>query len=351
MYAYVGSRTTRQRNARGEGISVYSVDENEGRIHLIQTVTGLINPSFLAINRDNTYLYTVHGDQSEVSAFRIDVKNGQLDFINQKSCQGLNPVHLAFDPSEQFLVVSNHLTGTLAVINVHQDGALGNVVQTLALSGNTGPHRVEQCCSKPHYNLFSPDGRLVIVPDKGLDRIFSFHFEGGKLIPSEGQSVPSREAAGPRHAVFHPHRDFLYAINELDSTITVYRVERSTGELKPQQVITALPTDYTGNSRAAGIAISADGLYLYASNRGADNIAVFDVSPEFGGLKVKGFCPTQGKTPRFFTLTPNGKFIFTLNEDSDSIVSLKINPLTGIPEHTGYKNYSGSPVCMVFSNP
>lgn len=350
MYAYIGSRTTRERNARGEGISVFHVDEEQGRLSLVQKVSGLINPSFLAINRDNTCLYTIHGDRSEVSAFRIDQRTGELKFINQQSCRGKNPVHLAFDPSEQFLVISIHLSGKLAVMQVHQDGSLGEVVQQVALTGTLGPHRTEQCFSKPHFNLFSPDGRQVVVPDKGLDRIFSFTFENGKLSPSPCAGVSSREAAGPRHAVFHPLTDYLYVLNELDSTVGVYAVNRVSGAFTPVQIITTLPTGFTGNNRASEITIDAKGQYLYASNRGADNLAVYQVDPTTGKLCIAGFSPTRGKTPRFFTLTPDGRFLFVLNEDSDSIISLTINASTGIPEFSVFSEWSGSPVCMIFSN-
>lgn len=350
MFAYVGSRTTRERNARGEGISVYHVDEKRGELSLIQKVGELINPSFLAINRDNTCIYTVHGDRCEVSAFRINQRTGELTFINQQSCRGKNPVHLAFDPSEQFLVISNHLSGELAVMQIQFDGSLGEVVQQVALTGTPGPHRVEQCFSKPHFNLFSPDGRQVVVPDKGLDRIFSFIFQEGKLSPSPRSSVISREASGPRHAVFHPSSNYVYVVNELDSSVGVYSSNCDTGELTPLQVITSLPTEFTGNNRASEIAIDAKGQYLYVSNRGADNIAVYQVDSMSGKLITAGYSPTNGKTPRFFTLTPDGQFMFVLNEDSDSIVSFKINALTGIPDSAVFHEHVGSPVCMIFSS-
>jgi 6-phosphogluconolactonase (cycloisomerase 2 family) len=59
--------------------------------------------------------------------------------------------------------------------------------------------------------------------------------------------------------------------------------------------------------------------------------------------------PTQGKTPRFFTLTPNNRFLFALNEDSDTIVSLAVDQASGKLQSTGFSLPSGSPVCMIFS--
>src|SRR6266702_1236012 len=123
MYAYVGSRTTRERNARGEGISVFKVDVETGGLELIEIVKGLANPSFLAIDRAGDHLYTVHGDASEVSALRIDRSTGRLHLMNTESTQGLNPVHLALDPTNRHLIVSNHIGASLAVLALEADGS------------------------------------------------------------------------------------------------------------------------------------------------------------------------------------------------------------------------------------
>ena len=212
MFAYIGSRTTRERHARGDGISVFAVDPAQGRLERVQVVEDLVNPSFLALNRAGDRLYCVHGDRSEVSAFSVDKSSGQLTFLNRQSCEGKNPVHLALDPSERFLVVSNHLSGTLAVLAIEVDGALGALVQLVALHGPAGPHRIEQPFAKPHFNLFDPSGRFVLVPDKGLDRIFVFHFEDGRLVPTAQGFVATREGSGPRHVAVHPSAPLVFAV-------------------------------------------------------------------------------------------------------------------------------------------
>jgi len=347
LFAYVGSRTTRERNARGEGITVFSLDADSGALARLQVVGGLVNPSFLALNRAGDRLYTVHGDQQEVSAFRVGA-DGQLAFLNRVSCQGRNPVHLALDPGERGLVVSNHLTGALAVITVAADGSLGELTQLEPLPGTPGPHRVEQPFSKPHFNLFDPAGRFVLVPDKGLDRIFSFRFEAGRLVPATQPWVDTREGAGPRHVAFHPRLDILYSVNELDSTVGTYHFDATTGGLQPLQVLPTLPDRFTGNSRAAEIEVSADGRFVYASNRGADSIAAFAVDASTGLLRLIASEPSGGHTPRFFTLAPGGRSLFVLNEDSDSIVRFAVDPASGALTRTGDAVPCGSPVCMVF---
>lgn len=348
MYAYVGSRTTRERNARGEGISVYRVDRASGELDRVQIVDNLVNPSYLALSATGEHLYSVHGDRSEVSAFAVDRDSGRLSFINQRSTEGRNPVHLALDPSGRHLIVTNHLGASLAVLPIASDGTLKPLAQRVPISGPIGPHRIEQQQAKPHFNLFDPSGRWVIVPDKGLDRVFSYQFEGGALVPAPSPFVQAREGAGPRTAAFHPSKPLAYVVNELDSTLTTYRFDVASGALDPLHRISTLPATFTGNSRAAGIAIDAEGRCLYASNRGHDSIARFDLDPHTGLPNFAGSHDTLGRTPRFFTLSPDGRLLFALNEDSDSIVAFDIAG-DGSLEHPRVAATCGSPVCMVFS--
>ncbi|WP_159912737.1 lactonase family protein [Pantoea sp. 18069] len=349
MYAYVGSRTTRERQARGDGISIFEVDTRSGALRLVDVVGGLVNPSFLAMGHDGQCLYTVHGDASEVSAFRVDRASGRLTFLNRQDTQGHNPVHLALDPSGRYLVVSNHLGASLSVLAIDEDGALGGLLQQVALNGPLGPHRVEQRQAKPHCNPFDPGGRFVAVADKGLDRVFMFRFEQGRLTPAAQPFTPTREAAGPRHLAFHPCQAWAYVVNELDSTVTAYRFDADSGALTPFQIVPALPEHFTGNSRAAEIQIDASGRFLYASNRGADCMAVFHIDAATGALASVESVSSMGRTPRFVTTSPDARLLFALNEDSDSIVSFAIDAASGRLQPTGASVRCASPVCMVFS--
>lgn len=347
MHVYIGSRTTRERHARGDGISVFNYAPDTGGLTLTQVVSGLLNPSYLLPHPTLPVLYTVHGDSHEVSALHRDTHSGALTRWHQQPCEGRNPVHLALAPSGRYLMVSNHLTGTLAVLPVAADGALGPVTQALPMTGEPGPHRKEQPFAKPHYNLVDPSGRYVVVPDKGLDRVFLFalnaHGAGAEPVSVAG----TREGAGPRHAVFHPAGRWLYVVNELDNTVAAYTLQDDA--LRPFQVLPTLPDTCTGNSRAAGITTDAHGRHLYVSNRGDDSIAVFGVDPVSGRLTPVQHAASGGKTPRFFTLSPDGRFLFALNEDSDTLVRFRVNAQDGTLTRDGYELRVGSPVCMVFA--
>ena len=56
-YAYVGCRTTKERNARGQGLKVFRIDEKTGDWNLIQCLkTGEENPSYQTMDNEGDFL-------------------------------------------------------------------------------------------------------------------------------------------------------------------------------------------------------------------------------------------------------------------------------------------------------
>lgn len=350
--AYIGCRTTRERNARGNGITVARIGR-EGAWSQVQALDGIANPAFLAFDHERRFLFTVHGDGTEVSSFAIDPKHGTLSFIGKQSCQGRNPVHLAVDPSNKFLVVANHLTvgdyvSNVAVLPIGADGRIGAVTELVPLKGPVGPHRVEQPFAKPHQICFAPAGGLIAVPDKGLDRVHSFRFDASGKLSQAAPPLVAREGAGPRHLAFHPRLPFAYVIDELDSTVIAARVDAVAGSLVPFQILSALPDDFTGNSRGSEIAISPDGAFVFASNRGSDTIVSFAVDAKSGRLGAGTWQGCGGKTPRFFAVAPGGGALFVANEESDTIVRLALDRHGKLAAPVQVMT-TGSPTCMVFA--
>jgi 6-phosphogluconolactonase len=352
--AYVGCRTSRDRNAKGDGIGVYRIAPDGGWTR-IQLVGDLINPSYLAFDRKHRFLFTVHGDGSEASAFRIDPATGRLAFVDRAGTGGRNPVHIAVDPGNLFAVVTNHVVAGgvrsgLASLPIGPDGRLGDPVDIVPFDGAVGPHRTEQPFPKPHQAEFSPDGRYIVVPDKGCDRVAVYRIdEAGRLRPAQ-PPVAAREGSGPRHVAFHPGSALVYVVNELDSTVAAYRFDRASGGLTPFQIVSALPDSFVGNSRAAEIAVSADGRHLYASNRGHDSIVGFAVDSTTGRLSAPHWVPSGGRTPRFFALAPGGGELFVANEEGHNILRYERDASSGRLVRPAVVAETGSPTCLLFSN-
>jgi 6-phosphogluconolactonase len=348
MFAYVGGYTTEDRDGRGDGIHVYRVNDAGDVWTEVQHVSGLENPTLFTLRRDGSVLYSVHGGRSLISAFSIDRPSGKLTLLNQMECQGNNPVDSALDPSERFLVIGNYGTGTVAVMKLEADGRLCPVSQLVTLTGSPGPDPGHQTSSHPHAVIFDPSGRFVVVPDKGFDKTFFFRFDGGKLIPTEQESVIAKAGAAPRHTVFHVALPVLYVNNELDSTVTVFDWNAVSGRVTETQVISTIPEGFDGRNTTAEIAASPCGHFLYVSNRGQDCIILFNVDRRDGRLTYSGRTPSGGRRPRFFALDPEAKRLYVANQDSDEITGFRIDPATGVPAPMGVVMRTGSPSAISF---
>ena len=223
--------------------------------------------------------------------------------LNQQPTGGRNGVHLAIDASGRHLVLANYATGTVALLPIGQDGSLGARSDLVTLTGTPGPHKTQQ---------------------------------------------ESSAGAAPRHADFHPALPYVYVINELDSTIAVYRIDPDKGILEPLQVHTTMPSRYTGNNTGAEIAVAPSGRFLYGSNRGHDSIAIFSIDQSTGLLTSVGWEPTQGRTPRFFALDPPGAHLYAANQASDTVVIFRVDQTTGKLTPTGETIDVKTPVTIAF---
>jgi len=357
VFAYVGAFTTPERKGHGGGISVYRVDPTSGAWAHEQLLE-IANPSFLTLDRAQRFLYSVHADLDEVSAYAIDKQSGHIVALNRQSCGGKNPVHLSIDPTGRWIITANYSAGSVGVVPIAEDGTLGPRSDLVTLQGEPGPDGKRQTSSHPHDAVFDPSGRFIAVPDLGFDRIFVFRLDtgSGKLTANDPPFVATRPGSGPRHIAFHPKMPFAYVINELGSTVTTYRFDAQRGSLQPIQILPSTPADYTGDNHGAEIAVASSGRVVYASNRGHDSIAIFAVDPRGGTLKPTGWALTHAKSPRFFCLDPAAQTLYAANADegfskeqnTDTIVPFRVNQASGMLAPGGQVIKTNSPCTIAF---
>jgi 6-phosphogluconolactonase len=351
MLLYVGTYTEKG----SEGIYVYKFNTKNGKLSKLHTVKDVVQPSYITVNKSQTYLYAVNelvefeGKKSgSVSAFAIDQKSGNLTLINKQPSLGDAPCHISVSDNEKFVLVANYLGGNVSVYPIEAGGKLGASVELKQHIG-VGINKERQESAHAHSINLDNKNRFAIACDLGADKVFNYKFDdkSGKLELNQSQNFYQPKAgAGPRHFTFHQSGKFAFLINELDCTITSLAVDEESGVLTEVQTVPTLPKGFSGANTCADIHISPNGKFLYGSNRGHDSLVVYKIDEKTGSLSYVEHASTGGKTPRNFTIAPNGKFLLAANQNSDSIKVFKINEKSGKLTATVNSATVSTPVCL-----
>lgn len=345
--------TYSQRNS--EGIYCCRFDLGSGKLIVESATNGVTNPSFLAIDAKRGRLFSVNetaqfeGHQGgSVSSFALNPETGHLRPLNSRSTHGADPCYVTVDAAGRFVLAANYSGGSLAVLPIRTDGSLGEATDVVQHKGSSvkpqqqGPHA--------HSVVLDSSGHFAYAADLGLDKVMIYRFDDqmGKLLPSIPDGVGLKPGAGPRHLAFSPDGSALYVANELDSTLTVFSVDRPTGALMHRQTVSTLPSDFTGQNFPADVHISQSGRFVYCSNRGHNSIAVFAVDTKTGEVSPLQHESTGGEWPRNFAIDPTGQYLLVANQRSDVITALAVRGESGTLAPTGQAAEVPSPVCLKF---
>ena len=370
--AYVGTYSSPEgpegSKGNGQGIYLVQMDPATGALTQREVFANDANPSWLALSRDGTHLYSANeisnyqGTKSgSVSAYLVNRSNGHLKLLNTVSSEGAGPAHLSIHPAGKHVLVANYHGGTVAVLPIRADGSLGSATDVKHHQGKVGPvHAASGPPGSfsisghdvPHAHMIhaDPSGKFVLATDLGLDLIFVYLFDvhTGKLSANTPPSVSVPPGDGPRHFAFHPNGRWLYSLQEEASTMIVFDYDAATGRLKQKQTLSTLPHGFAGTDFTSEVVVAPDGKFVYAANRLHDSIAYFSVGPS-GTLTLAGEEWTRGDYPRSFTIDPTGNFLFSCNQRSDAVASFRVNQQTGALTFTGHYTPIGTPAIVVFA--
>jgi 6-phosphogluconolactonase len=181
--------------------------------------------------------------------------------------------------------------------------------------------------------------------------IYRFDAEKGKLTPNDPPFATLKPGAGPRHMVFRQDGRFAYVVNELNSTVTAFAYDVSNGSMKELQTISTLPDRWEGANSTAEIDIHPSGKYLYASNRGHNSVALFNIDPAKGTLTWVEAQGAAVSTPRHFGIDAQGKHMAIANQGSNTVLGSRIDAGNGRFKPSGILADAPTPVCVKFLAP
>lgn len=392
---YVGT-WGKENKGRGEGVDVLSMDAETGALAQQQTLP-LAEPSVLTLSPDGKYLYAVNelcngfdgrtGFGGGVSAMRV-LPDGRLVCINQTPSLGRIPCYLEIDPKGEYVIAAIHSDfGTttryvrtadggfapvvtydqagLALFRVRPDGGLEpEDLLEFHEPGSAGyyrdhPERLERgypghppvaksfLQSHPflHCVAFLSDD-LFLATDRGTDRVHLCRLDRalGRLLRVHTVHVDLGQA--PRHLTVHPTRPFVYMTNELESSVTVFEYDlekESFWRVQTTGVSIGQPMDAV--IMPCDIHIHPSGNWLYLSNRGLNDVVVYDVDEKTGRLTMKQRYEMHRVEPRGFFLTADGRFLVIGSKQTDEVETLAVAP-DGTLSATGHVVRSLTPCCI-----
>jgi 6-phosphogluconolactonase len=357
VFAYVGAITGDPASAgSGVGITVVDVDLRSGSLRSLQEVSGLQSPTYLAVHPHLAMLYAAERDwppmgaqspgTGAVTAFTINPNDGQLTFLARQPSGGA--AHLNVHPSGRYVFAAMNRKLQVTVFPIEADGSVGDACAVVQHEGR-GPKSPNQDRAFPHSCWFDRAGTRVLCCDLGIDRVMLYDFDPhkGALQPAAQAYAQVSSGAGPRHLAVHPNDRWVYVLNELDSTISVFSYQAESAVMSIVQTASMLPAEFSGQSAAAQILVHPSGQFLYASNRGHDSIVVFHIDQITGRLRLIGHQPSGGERPHNFTMDASGSLLLVANQRSGSVVSFHVEAETGRLAQTGHAVSVAAPVCVV----
>ena len=316
-------------------------DETTGRLSLTGGCALVDDPSYLVPGKDGT-LYAV----SETQDFEAKKNSGGIAALKKagdgfqllaaEPTLGSAPCHLVFNADESMLYVSNYMGGSISVFETMPTLRL---TQTIPHHGS-GPNEKRQESAHVHFCGFASES--LFSADLGLDTLKCYHPFKNTLIPDASGDICLKKGSGPRHFILSTlYPNTLFVVCELSNEVMMVDISAPGGTLL--QTLSTLPTP--SNSTCAAIKQSADGRFIFVSNRGHDSIAVFKLAEGKREMTLYDIVKCEGLTPRDFLVLDHHLLI--CNQDSNDITVFTFDSKSGKLAFTGERTLVKKPVCII----
>ncbi|MFF5964851.1 lactonase family protein [Streptomyces collinus] len=335
---YLGTYTSAEGGGKGIGLATY--DAATGRITGSGTITGVGDPSYLALHPDRRTLYAVNErDDGAVTAVRL----ADRKVLGSRGTGGAAPCHLSVHPGGRWLLSANYGSGSVAVHPIDASGALGERTDLVRHTGpppgpgQDGPHA--------HQFVTSPDGGHVLAVDLGTDTVYTYRLDDKAGTLTEVAQARTRPGAGPRHLTFHPGGRYAYLANEVDNTVAVCSYDPASGRVEvgeAQSTGTGPGTNYP-----AQILVTENGRYAFLSNRGHNSLTRYAVEADGARLRLLGTVPVGGDFPRQIAFSPEGTLLFAANQKSSTVTVFHVDDTNGELRRAGEAFPSPVAVCAL----
>lgn len=347
LHVYFG---TGGRDAKG--IYQATFDTEKGTLSPATLAHEIGSPGFLALSPDGTKLYAAATRENVggVAAYRVG-SDGALEFFHFEPTGDGGAAHLSVHSSGKFLLTAQYGGGSTSLLPLDAEGKPG----TAAVTEHEGGSKVvegRQESPHPHYVGYSPDGKFALVPDLGMDGIVIYAVDPDKPAITRHGFAASVPGGGPRHLKFSKDGKFIYLLNELSLSTTVFSWDAAAGTAALLSTTPALSEETKAAesfNSAAEIVVHPSGAFVYSSNRGHDTVTVYSVKGGGDALEVIQVQPVRGAFPRNINLDPSGRWLLAAGADSHTVAVHAVDAGTGrLTYQRGAIIAVPAPICILF---
>jgi 6-phosphogluconolactonase len=284
------------------------------------TGAGLGNQGGLATTRDGRWLLVVNAGSDELSVFLCT--SAGLELRDVAASGGTRPLSVTVHGDLVYVLNAGGTSGAMDQITgfrLGQDGELAPIAgSTRALSGaSVDPAQIG----------FSPDGRTLVVTEKGTNTITTFAVDSDGVA---GMPMPHPSAGATPFGFAFGSRDRLLVSEAFGgaadaSALSAYQLHGD-GSLDVLE-----PSAPTTETAACWVAVSNGGRYAYTTNTGSGTLTGFAVAPDgaLERLDADGATGSSGGAPIDLDLSRDGRFVYALDSATDSIAVFRLSSATG----------------------
>ncbi|HYO14216.1 MAG TPA: beta-propeller fold lactonase family protein [Thermoanaerobaculia bacterium] len=278
----------------------------------------------LRLSDDRRWLFAVNAGSDDVSVFRVTASG--LELADRFPSGGSFPVSVT-QRGDRLYVLNIGGDGSLAGFILAPDGRSSPIPGSV-LSLELGDGSPPNTGGAPSQVGFSPDGRWLLVVDKGRDLLLSFPLDD-QGRPGEPVVNPS---AGRLPFAFRFMGGFLVVVEIFGrspspspagtSAVSSYALGAD-GRLRT--ITAALPT-----GRTALCWIDAIGRYAWGTNTGDNTLTGFQVNRRgrvtLIGSRGVAFNLGNRRLPLEIAVSADGRFLYTLNAGTGTVGMFQILP-------------------------
>lgn len=328
------------------GIYVFHLDVDNGEFLKKKFYKSLANPT--AMFKRERFIYVCYknntGRNTDGGLWQYATMDLQFGLAGKSTDHGKTYMDCFVNEDRSNAYAVDYYNGEVVMIPILKQKIV-KVTQTIKHVGS-GPDKKRQAEPHPHFIDETPDHQRILVCDLGTDEVVLYKtIEKGKLERDEENSFQLKPGSGPKKMIFSPNGQYAYVLNELSSTICVYRYEDCQFTLI-QEIDTYPKGEYAGDNLAGDIVMSEKGEYLFATNRGHDSVSAFEMCDD-GQLKYIEYLDTD-ENPRAMILV-NDRWLVVASQLGGTLESFEIKrgESKGILFETHFSYMVGEPVCLI----